>query len=241
VNIAKADNITSMIFTFFKKLTSTKKKQSITGNFTTAYLIVPFKFTWILKLTWLFSFSTTGFSAGAANPDLLLEAVNYELQPQAFSESYFGLIVNQNHPWSYGQSTWAKGGPSFGGEYRFFYKDSWTVSISGEFKQLSDLEGKNKALLIGSQESMKLVRLYHPLYLGVGGKFSNYSPVKAISFPYERDDTRAVDNGVSLCVSALWISTPRTAVMLTASRWRSLSTTKRQGIELALSTLYKFR
>ena len=230
-----------MIFTFFKKLTSTIKIQSITGNHKTSYLIARFKFTWILKLACLFSLSTTGISAGTENPDLMLEAVNYEFQPQAFSDSYFGLILNQNHPWSYGQSTWAKGGPSFGGEYRFFFKDSWTVAISGEFKQLADAEGNNKALLIGSQESMKLVRLYHPLYLGVGGKLSNYSPVKAISFPYERDDTRAVDNGVSLCLSALWISNPRMAVMLTASRWRSLSTTKRQGLELALSTLVKFR
>ena len=224
-----------MIFTFFNKLLPAKKSQFKMGHCIYAYSTMFFTFALLLNV-----WSTAAWGE-EANSALLLETANYEAAPIAFAPNYIGLIVNQNHPWSYGQRTWAKGGPSFGAEYRFFYKDSWTLAISLGFKKLVDAEGNDKSLLSQSQESMRIIRLYHPLYLGVGGKFSLYSPVRKITLPYERDDTRAIDNGVSLCLSALWLATPRMTMVMTVSRWRSLSTTKRQGLEVSLSSLYRFR
>ena len=169
------------------------------------------------------------------------EPAQYDLQQTAFASSYIGLMINQNHPWSYGNRTWSKGGPSFGAEYRFFYKDEWTLAVSGEFKQLLGVDNTNRPLLVGSQESMKLIRLYHPWYLGIGGRLSSISPVRKVTIPYERDDTRAIETGAAICVSSLLIASPRVAIMLTASRWRSLVTPKRQGIELVMSTLIRVR
>lgn len=181
-----------------------------------------------------------GYSAEKQS-DITFESSNPEDEPTAFASSYFGFILNQNQPWSYGTSTWSKGGPSWGVEYRFFYKDTWTLAISGEFKQLKNLEHNDENLFALSQETMRLVRLYHPWYLAAGGKLSNYTPVRQISIPYERDETRALDTGAAISVATIWIVGPRVITMLSANRWRSLSTTKRQGVELTATALITFR
>ncbi len=202
------------------------------GKFKLLYSTVFFAFQVIL-----ISHSTVTL-AQEKDTALLLETANYDIQPVAFAPIYVGVLINENHPWSFGQRTWSKGGTSFGLEYRYFYKDTWTLAVSGEFKQLSDLDGHDKSLFIGSQESMRLIRLYHPLYLGIGGKLSYISPVVKVSVPYDRDDTRTIDIGMSMTMSAIWITNPRVTTMLTVSRWRSASTTKRQGIEIAASLLH---
>jgi hypothetical protein len=166
---------------------------------------------------------------------------NPEAEPTAFASSYFGLILNQNQPWSYGTSTWSEGGPAWGAEYRFFYKDVWTLSLSGQFKKLENMEHLDQNIFTFSQETMRLVRLYHPWYLAAGGRLSYYIPVRQISIPYERDQSRAIDTGAAISLATIWIANPRLTTMLSANRWRSLSTTKRQGIELIATALVTLR
>jgi hypothetical protein len=164
-----------------------------------------------------------------------------ENDPIAFSPSYLGLSLNQNRPWSYGESTWSDGGPSWGAEYRFFYKDKWTLSLSGSFKNLKDLEHETSPLFSISQESARLMRIYHPLYIAVGGKLSYLVPVRKISIPYEREQSRSIDTGASIGVSAFYMAKDGFVVQLSASRWRSLTTLKRQGIEIAITALAAIR
>ena len=169
------------------------------------------------------------------------DLVDKEAQPIAFSASYFGLLVDQNHPWSYGTQTWSKGGPSWGTEYRFFYKDNWTLAINGAFKQLVDQSGQDAPIFSISQETMRIFRVYHPWYLAAGARLSYFVPVRKVMLPYEKDQSRAIDTGAAVSIAAIWIASPRTLAMLTANRWRSLSTTKKQGIEITATALFKIR
>jgi hypothetical protein len=245
--MAKADKITSMELNFLKSL-----RKALLPRVECSWFL-PGCSAFGAELYSLF-FSTRLFSglfivfiscgeAWAVEKKQIIPPVptrNY-FEQTAFSSSYIGLMINQNHPWSYGNRTWSKGGPSFGVEYRFFYKDEWTLAVSAEFKQLLGVDGTDRPILVGSQESMKLIRLYHPWYLGIGGRLSSISPVRKVTIPYERDDTRAIETGAAICVSSLLIASPRVAIMVTASRWRSLVAPKRQGIELLMSTLIRVR
>jgi hypothetical protein len=161
-----------------------------------------------------------------------------ESTPILFPSSYFGILLNQNHPYSYGQSEYTSGGPSWGAEYRFFYKDNWTLAISGSFKQLNDLQLKSSPNFALSQETLRLVRLYHPWYFAAGARLQYFVPVRRIMLPYERDQTRAIDNGAAISMAAIWKSSKNTAMIFGVNRWRSLSTSRKQGVEISASTLF---
>jgi hypothetical protein len=164
-----------------------------------------------------------------------------ENEPRAFKTSYAGIIMNQNHPWSYGLSTWSKGGQSWGLENRYVFKDTWTLAISGSFKRLQNINNADSSIFIFSQESLRLYRLYHPVYLGFGGRLSSFIPVQKISIPYDRDPNRPVDTGTAICFSAIWAPTPNFIFIVNANRWRSFSTLKQQGVEVSATALMGLR
>jgi hypothetical protein len=181
------------------------------------------------------------FSSQSVENAVPLEQLNPENPPQVFSKSLIGIIFNQNSPWGFGNQTWSEGGPSYGGEYRFFYKDTWTLAISGEFKQLLDTDRNDSSWFSLSQESMRVLRLYHPWYLGFGASLMYLVPIRKVAIPYERDQTRIIDTGASASISSIWILNSQMIGMIHISRWRSLSTTKRQGVEVSGSLLFNIR
>ncbi len=174
-------------------------------------------------------------------PVKMSASVNLEADPVAFSPSYIGFILNQNQPSGFGLETWSAGGPSWGAEYRFFYKDRWSLSVSGSFKQLYGVDRSEASLFALSQESTRITRLYHPIYVGICGRLSYLVPVNKIEVPYTRDQSRLIDTGAGLGLSMLMITEKGFVMALSAHRWRSLSTTKRQGFEMVLSGLVSIR
>lgn len=191
-------------------------------------------------LFWLLATANVTFGQTSDRHGDFLGA-DLQADPIAFSSSYVGFLLNQNHPWSYGSETWSKGGPSWGMEYRFFYKDKWTLAISGSFKQLEDKLGQDAPFFALSQQTMRMLRVYHPWYLAVGGGISSFIPVRKIMLPYERDQTRALDTGAAIGVASIFIASPKLVIMVSANRWRSLSTSKKQGLEIATTALLSFR
>ena len=171
----------------------------------------------------------------------LTPSVNLESEPVAFAPSYLGLILEQNLPLSDGFKTWSSGGPSWGGEYRFIYKDRWSLSVSGSFKHLYAIDRSEASLFAVSQESTRITRVYHPFYVGVGGRLSYLVPVRKIEIPYSRAQTRLIDTGAGLGASMMIITKQGFVIAMSAHRWRSLSTTKRQGFELSMSALMSIR
>jgi hypothetical protein len=167
----------------------------------------------------------------------VLEAT--ENPPLAFRASYAGLLINQTYALSSKSGQFTEPKLSWGAEYRFFYKDQWTLSVTGEFRGQEDIAREEQSTFNISQETMRLIRLYHPWYLG--GRLSYMIPVKKISIPYERDPKRNMDTGGSLSLGSVFIVNERLTIMLSSHRWTSFRTSKNQGISNIFSILMPLR
>jgi len=164
-----------------------------------------------------------------------------ESPPLAFRASYAGLLINQTYSLSPKSGQFTEPKLSWGGEYRFFYKDQWTLSVTGEFKGQEDIAQEEQSTFNISQETMRLVRLYHPWYLALGGRLSYLVPVKKISIPYERDPKRNMDTGGSLSIGSVFIVNERLTIMLSTHRWTSFRTSKNQGLSNIFTLLMPLR
>lgn len=164
-----------------------------------------------------------------------------ELSPIAFKSSYLGVLVNQNFALYDNQKGFAPPKTSWGIEYRFFYKDEWTLAISGEFKGQPDSGKRERSVFSISQETTKIFRLYHPWYIAAGGRISYHIPVKKISIPYERDQDRNLYPGGALSLATIYKPNDRLLLLLGAHRWTSLSTQSEQGFSTVFSALVPIR
>jgi hypothetical protein len=170
------------------------------------------------------------------------EALVSEDTPVIFKTSYIGAILNQNYTTHSSNKVLTAPRVSLGAEYRFFYKDEWTLAITGEFKgQSSRRENKNNASFTISQETQKIMRIYHPWYFSTGGRFSYHIPIKKVSIPYDRDQDRNVFTSGAITASTLLGINENTLIMLSAQRWTSLSSQKENGFSTAITTLMTIR
>jgi hypothetical protein len=178
-------------------------------------------------------------SPSESNPTV--QPLNSESTPIAFKSSYVGLIVNRNYGFEANGARFTSPKTSWGAEYRFFYKDEWTLALTGEFQGRSNFENRYSSTFMLAQETQKIVRIYHPWYASAGGRLSYHVPVRKISIPYERDQDREVYTGGALSAAAMLILNDRLILMLGAHRWTSLSTQKENGLSTALTMLMMIR
>lgn len=176
-----------------------------------------------------------------ASPISTLESNNLEIAPVAFRSSYVGGSVNQNFALFENANGFSKPKVSWGLEYRFFYKDEWTLAICGEFKGQPDQDQRERSIFSISQETMKIFRLYHPWYISVGGRISYQIPVKKISIPYERDQDRNLYPGGGVTIATIYKPNDRLLLLISAQRWASLSTQTDQGFTGVISALFPIR
>jgi hypothetical protein len=169
------------------------------------------------------------------------QSINSEATPIAFKSSYVGLIVNRNYGFEANGARFTSPKTSWGVEYRFFYKDEWTLALAGEFQGRSNLDNRYSSTFTLAQETQKIVRIYHPWYVSAGGRLSYHVPVRKISIPYERDQDREVYTGAALSAAAMLILNERLILVLGAHRWTSLSTQKENGLSTALTMLMMIR
>jgi hypothetical protein len=169
------------------------------------------------------------------------QSINSESTPIAFKSSYVGLIVNRNYGFEANGARFTSPKTSWGAEYRFFYKDEWTLALAGEFQGRSNFDNRYSSTFTLAQETQKIVRIYHPWYVSGGGRLSYHVPVRKISIPYERDQDREVYTGAALSAAAVLIFNERLILMLGAHRWTSLSTQKENGLSTALTMLMMIR
>lgn len=174
-------------------------------------------------------------------PNAAAQSLNSEATPIAFKSSYVGLIVNWNYGFEADDGRFTSPKASWGAEYRFFYKDEWTLALTGQFQGRSNFENRYSSTFALAQETQKIVRIYHPWYVSGGGRLSYNIPVRKISIPYERDQDRDVYTGAALSAAAMLILNDRLILMLGAHRWTSLSTQKENGLNTALTMLMMMR
>lgn len=230
------------------KLFITKKLSGIESHLMRSgslYSITTLAIVWI-SLSSMPAYSQSPMpSVKSGNPSKSAETKNTfeasESPPLAFRASYAGLLINQTYSLSPKSGQFTEPKLSWGAEYRFFYKDQWTLSVTGEFKGQEDIAQEEQSTFNISQETMRLVRLYHPWYLTLGGRLSYLVPVKKISIPYERDPKRNMDTGGALSIGSVFIVNERLTVMLSTHRWTSFRTSKNQGLSNIFTLLMPLR
>jgi hypothetical protein len=174
-------------------------------------------------------------------PNKMSDFSSSENFPLAFRPSYASLLINQTYTIANKDGRFTEPKLSWGAEYRFFYKDQWTLSVNGEFNGREDIAQEEQSTFNISQETMRILRLYHPWYLTLGGRLSYMIPVKKISIPYERDPKRNMDTGGSISIGSVFIVNERVTIMLSSHRWTSFRTSKNQGLSNIFTVLTPLR
>jgi hypothetical protein len=127
-----------------------------------------------------------------------------------------------------------KWNPNF--SYRHLFSDRWMAAIGGGYKSFIFKESessKELIFLVLSHEMFRLIRLYDPFFLKIGGKIQYLAPIQERKIPSERAPEAesevggAVSLGILTRVSKSWLFDAR------VDRWRGTKTTKYQAVQVA--------
>lgn len=198
----------------------------------------------LIHLMYLIMIATTApisIAYGNSSKEESPSPTESENTPIAFKTSYFGLLINRNFGFKANKGHFASPRTSWGTQYRFFYKDEWTLALTAEFQGGADVDNRFGANFSIAQETQKIIRVYHPWYMALGGRVSYHVPVKKIALPYERDQSRDVYTGGALSGGFLYIANEKTILMFNGHRWTSLSVQKDNGTTMALTALFMLR
>lgn len=168
------------------------------------------------------------------------ESSNIRHISQPFSRTYLSLELGRNYPLSFSQNQFEAGPlhPILG--YRFALDSSWIMGIGTQFKILSKkarVDSREIALWTIYHEAMFTVRLDHPNYLLIGPKLLYLLPAKVATVPLQRDDNFAVEIGAGISVGLAHLADPW-LFTLRVDRWRGTTTTRLQGLEIALGVSF---
>ena len=155
-----------------------------------------------------------------------------------FHRDYVTLEVASHFPVSHSQeflspnkSTWYLG-------YNHFLSRHWNVGISVGFKSfLRNDTGKELALLSISNQSLYVIRLYHPTYLMLGTKLLYLTPNEKSRLPIIKEPDFETEIGVA-GVAQITHLDGALLYSFRVDRWRGTKTNKFHGFELALGISY---
>lgn len=153
-----------------------------------------------------------------------------------FARTYLSLELARNYPLAFSQNRFEPGPlhPVFG--YRYDLDEHWLMGIGAQFKIMTRrdrTQSREIALWTIYHETLYAIRLEHPSYLLVGPKLIYLLPAKVAMLPLQRDDSYVIEIGAGLSVALArvvgdWMLTLR------VDRWRGTTTTRLQGLEVAL-------
>lgn len=155
--------------------------------------------------------------------------------PMAFAKHYISFEGGKNFP--VGRSAEAvKPGfyhPKIG--YRYVMDDTWLTGVSAQFKVLRGTEHATAVSLFTIEEqTQRLIRLYHPYYFAVGGKFMYLLPANKPRFPIQKHSQFGIEVGAGLSLAVLRQVGNFGYFGMYIDRWRGTKTTKLEGIETGL-------
>ncbi len=168
-------------------------------------------------------------------------ARSLSFEENAFSSRYFLLGFANNYPVSFSQNSFISGGfhPVFG--YRYNMEGKWFLGVNGNFKMFKISEtGRALALFSINHESLYIIRLYHPIYILLGPKIQYLLPLKAASFPFQKDPNYEAEIGAAFSLLVGKIISDKIWIDLRIDRWRGTGTMKFHGVEVALEVNYSF-
>ncbi len=161
----------------------------------------------------------------------------------AFKKNYLEIVYGKNFPMSYGQTFFKPALPHFSLGFQYVLDSKWILGIGAEFKRFELTEDYQKstnetALLTLSLETLRMIRIHHPLYLVLGYKLLTLNPSKKATLPIQKEDQFEVEVGISLGGGIAVLLKDQSYIMFKIDRWRGTKTQRLQGLDVNLSYSY---
>ncbi len=123
--------------------------------------------------------------------------------------------------------------------YQYVYDDKWMVGVRFGYTTLVKRLDRNEFYFLRvSQESLRLVRIYYPLFLAFGGGLIYIEPSQAKVLPPKKQHVYKRETGISLIASLVYIVNKRVLLSLRVEKWRGLDSDDYASIEPTLQLHY---
>jgi hypothetical protein len=142
------------------------------------------------------------------------------LQTFAFPKISLGIGYSKSNPTSFSLDEYESGHGSASVNYLYFMEDQWLLSVSGGFKTLVTTAEKEKTFFLVNFNSQKLIRIYHPLWLGIGFNTLYLVGVERQNIPYTRDKEQIAQVGAGVLASLIYSIDKNLTLVTSVQRWR---------------------
>jgi hypothetical protein len=168
------------------------------------------------------------------------------LAEETSSKSLFGkgrsflLGYSKNYPISISKEKFAPSvyHPIIGMRY---YSENWVLGISSQFKMLKNRSNDSKEAYWTLEEEFNYrLRLYHPLYLLIGGKTLFIYPVRAGKIPFKKREDSNSEIGVGATMSFLCLFENGSGIGVFGNVWRGTGSRKYEAREFGVHLMFPF-
>ncbi|RYZ58404.1 MAG: hypothetical protein EOP07_07165 [Proteobacteria bacterium] len=175
-----------------------------------------------------------GLFVAASQPLSAEIAEHEETIPKAYSKDYVFLTMPYEQPYGKSRSLYSNDTVGAGIRYAHRLDSEWIVGLKFERKPVIRKDDKPMNLLVFSNQTQAVFRLYHPLYILVGTEISYVLPATKSSPPFTKDPDFDTEIAVGLNTSLWWLTSRKGIVELNLSRWKGTKTNNLQGLETSL-------
>lgn len=183
------------------------------------YLAAPLIAVLLLPMPALFS--TARANSPLATSEVTPRVAKPSALPKFLMKNYYTLKLSGSFPAGDHQKRFLENdGLGYGLGYTFVVQQRYFVSLIAGFHSLYDYENESTlGYFTAYNESLRLIRLYHPLYLTVGGRIGYMIPTESTELPLKQN--KSYENEVMLGASAglALVLTPRIVVSTQLSYW----------------------
>jgi hypothetical protein len=191
---------------------------------------------WLLNLKGLI----VGLTAASFN-SYAIAAEHSSINP--FRKNYATVAVAINTPQGKSITLYRQGRPQLLLGYLHNLDQDWMLGLGTHFKEFTrkttDITIPDRGPTLGLwtfyHEVLRVVRIFHPIYLLAGPKLLYLMPTKLVKVPPDRDKNEQVEIGGGLAVSLGALLSDNLWLALRFERWRGFNTTRLQGYEGAIS------
>lgn len=178
----------------------------------------------------------TSLFGGATNAlaelDLLMEKPR-SLNP--FTDNYITYEFARDTPVGDTKNVFRSLRPNHILGYRHNLGTDWLTGISVGFKSFANRQTDEELSFFSiSHESLYIFRLYHPVYLLAGPKFSYMLPSRNAKIPFTKNPDYELEIGAAATAQIAWRIFPAFVVHARVDRWRGTKTNFLHGTETAI-------
>jgi hypothetical protein len=179
--------------------------------------------------------SIAGAAKNTPNINLLSDPLptHPQLGQTAFERAYLVVGAGKNFPVAESTRYFTSGYPHPAFGYRYTLDDKWILGVSGLFKVLEHKENRTTASLLTIQEeSQRLVRIYHPVYLSGGLKILYIVPGHQPRLPLQKDSNFTTEIGAAAVAGLVVPFGDGYLSGCYGERWRGSRSKRLQGVEV---------